>query len=294
LFELTEVNLTPDDMIELVCFGKVVLERRIDSTPKIEEDGGQSADSDDTTAEEVEIRRREESEMRVLQGEIEKSISALFHTEPKIGTNRGTVIVDKLSDEMKKKHLAFVEGLPELSADKTEKRSPISVSGEADLSPKLLARLSPKLSPRLVLGGRSHTTSDRGHVSGHVSALSLPFSPLTASALGSGDMLQLQVSPTPKPLLLGVAGSVEQVPIELSPLNYVTGGAVTEYLGSLSMHFIRESRGLEADEFHRFVTECNAIARAHVASLGGNAMLGKSSFFFGQSHHHHHPTRTHH
>lgn len=294
------------DQIELVCYGKVVLTRRYDPYPRIREkaDDDDSECSDDIKHEEDEIHQRENAEIALIEEDIEKSISTLFKTDPKIGQNRSTVIVDKLSDAMKVLHRPAFEnalnkeyassssdsgealrrvssagfgGSLELVSSPPTSISQFSMSERGVGSPKAalsLSRLSPKLSPKiikspLILGGRHR--SDEILTPG----LELPVAPCFLSHPSSAASIKQIPS-----LALVTSGSsgwmhAEEVPVELTPLHYVTGGVIKEYLGSISMHFIRESRGLEADEFHRIVTEVNAIARAHVASLGGNAMLGK-------------------
>jgi hypothetical protein len=265
----TQVNLTPDDQVELVCFGKVVLERRLDAT-QVDELTVGSAGSDNTKADELEIRRREDAEMRSIQSNIEASISTIFKTDL-IGQNRATVIVDQLSDEMKRYH-AGVRCSSPLQLGRL-KASPTSSDAAAKTIPMPVLQLSPRLSPRR-MSPRLHGLHIRSRTEGghQPSTIMLPEVPLKTGNSNYSNMLS--IPPPQRSFTTNAFGvKVEEVPVELSPLHYVTGGAVTEYLGSIAMHFIRESRGLEAAEFQRFVTECNAIARAHVASLGGNAML---------------------
>ena len=270
----TQVNLTPDDQVELICIGKVVLEKKFESTAKIEEEKKPDSESEDSRKDELEVRRREQVDMHALQNDIDSSINSLFSAEKKLLQNRSTVLVDKLSDEMKRKHMSKEEvsatGLSTL-LDLNQDTPPSSAGSAKQLNPRVDAQLSPRLSPRPLarLMGRTRTTD-----------ASLPSDQfmLTDAARMSPPKVPsaepLLSPPAPPPMNSATPWlKVEEIPVELTPLHTVTGGVVVEYLGNLSMHFIRESRGLETDEFHRFVTECNAIARAHVASLGGNAML---------------------
>jgi hypothetical protein len=69
--------------------------------------------------------------------------------------------------------------------------------------------------------------------------------------------------------------------VQLSPLSYIHGFRIISYLGFFSLNFIKESwssnsnnkDGKVEEEFDIFLKEVNIIVRAHVASLGGNALL---------------------
>ena len=297
----SHISLSDSDQIELVCYGKVILGRKSGRTPQINE--GDSDDdtqrTDGTKAEELEIRRREDAEIAVIEVEIEKSIAALFKTDSKIGQNRSTVIVDKLSDSMKRRHHSgmgdYGSGSDFASAIRPRdipcRSVTVGYNGNSELIPTSPASNSPELlgsSPNL----RPPALSPKPRTSPKLSALKSPLALITRNKSDDASLYMLPETPltsTPGTTYQGgnlpalphinpISGgwmNVEEVPVELTPLQYVNGGVIREYLGYISMHFIRESRGLETDEFHRIVTEVNAIARAHVASLGGNAMLGQ-------------------
>ena len=86
--------------VELICTGKVVLEQDQKKSMKEEND----SDSDSTTAE-LYIRKREEMEQRELWKGIEKGVAKTFHRP--IGHHQATVIVNMLSEEMRRIHFGL-------------------------------------------------------------------------------------------------------------------------------------------------------------------------------------------
>lgn len=238
----TQVNLTPDDMIELICTGKVLVERKDKGTPKIEENG----DSDSTLLDELEIRRREDAEQREVSRRVESGVASMMLGGPSVSQNRATVIVDRLSDEMKRLHLG------ECTTDRKESQSnkpkssrsspptkpllaapgPHSIASTMPGSPKSRT-LGDILSPRPFLGGRNKTEgSSPGSSSSPSTPTSLALNLFKNAPIGqfvpslkqpSLPSLQQPLPSQPFPLS---GTKATEVPVEISPLHHITNAKV--------------------------------------------------------------------
>ncbi|XP_054844033.1 C2 domain-containing protein 5 isoform X8 [Eublepharis macularius] len=77
----------------------------------------------------------------------------------------------------------------------------------------------------------------------------------------------------------GAAGLNSTVPVvKMTPLSFIPGAKITKYLGIINMFFIRETTSLREEGgvsgfLHAFIAEVFAMVRAHVAALGGNAVV---------------------
>uniref|UniRef100_A0A1B0GF18 C2 domain-containing protein n=1 Tax=Glossina morsitans morsitans TaxID=37546 RepID=A0A1B0GF18_GLOMM len=70
----------------------------------------------------------------------------------------------------------------------------------------------------------------------------------------------------------------DRTSIDITPLSFLPGGKIERYLGNLNFFFIRESTSIRENGgisgfVHGFITELLAVVRAHIAALGGNAMV---------------------
>nr|XP_055029856.1 C2 domain-containing protein 5 isoform X11 [Misgurnus anguillicaudatus] len=66
--------------------------------------------------------------------------------------------------------------------------------------------------------------------------------------------------------------------VKMTPLSFIPGAKIIKYLGIINMFFIRETTSLREEGgvsgfLHMFIAEVFAMVRAHVAALGGNAVV---------------------
>ncbi|XP_076848824.1 C2 domain-containing protein 5 isoform X9 [Brachyhypopomus gauderio] len=69
--------------------------------------------------------------------------------------------------------------------------------------------------------------------------------------------------------------------VKMTPLSFLPGTKIIKYLGIINMFFIRETTSLREEGgvsgfLHSFIAEVFAMVRAHVAALGGNAVVSYS------------------
>ncbi|XP_073506638.1 C2 domain-containing protein 5 isoform X6 [Phyllobates terribilis] len=90
-----------------------------------------------------------------------------------------------------------------------------------------------------------------------------------ASPLGEGHLRNRPV---------GALGFPTVTVVKMTPLSFIPGAKITKYLGIINMFFIRETTSLREEGgvsgfLHAFICEVFAMVRAHVAALGGNAVV---------------------
>lgn len=66
--------------------------------------------------------------------------------------------------------------------------------------------------------------------------------------------------------------------VQITPMSFIPGTHLVKFIGRINIHLVKESftvreQGNLAGFTHRFLNEINAIVKAHVASLGANALL---------------------
>ena len=77
---------------------------------------------------------------------------------------------------------------------------------------------------------------------------------------------------------LDFAATDEESEVRLTPLSFVPGCEVDGLLGTLCLHFIKETWSLREEGgisnfCHSFIAEAHSMARAHICARGGNAAL---------------------
>ena len=100
-----------------------------------------------------------------------------------------------------------------------------------------------------------------------------PGEPAIQVSLSGADQLPLPLYP-----ILSDKDEHFTPSVLLSALEYVPGVRIKRYLGRLNIHLIKESTTLREQGglgsfFYTFLLQAQAIARAHVGALGGNALI---------------------
>ncbi|XP_055848017.1 C2 domain-containing protein 5 isoform X2 [Episyrphus balteatus] len=110
----------------------------------------------------------------------------------------------------------------------------------------------------------------------------VPSTPVPSSLYGNYSLKYRKGSPSS--VKMNASRSMKHYPIrerfgiDITPLTYVPGGKIEKYLGNLNFFFIRESTSVReiggiSGFVHSFITELLAVVRAHITTLGGNAMV---------------------